>query len=142
MASHKFKTDDRPPAGLLCRHCGRLNALNAPRCLDCNEAFQEASEPPQPSSTRQAPRARRKPSLLPSAAFFAGLLRLGALAFLFYDLFDGGNWLANVTAGLAPSDPAALRYDVYAVYETLRDMALVGGIWLLTAMVAPRRTPS
>lgn len=111
-----------------------------------SDPFAEASLPtpenPAPLSPLRPNRPRRRPALVSSTAvsrlvFFA---RLSSVLFLLWGVLDTSAWLTRVTAGLAANDIAAVRYSVFAVYEVLRDVALVIGVWLLT-LLRPKPTP-
>jgi hypothetical protein len=39
---------------------------------------------------------------------------------------------------MTPEDPRIIRYSLFAIYELVRDAAIVGGVWLLT-LLKPRR---
>ena len=51
---------------------------------------------------------------------------------------DTSTWLTNITAGLPAEDGAALHYSVFAIFELIRDICLVAGVWLLTYL-SPRQ---
>lgn len=70
--------------------------------------------------------------------FLAMLIRLAVIAFLLWGVLDTGRWLNATTAGLAPGDPAAIRYNIFAIYELARNATLGAAAWLLT-MIRPRR---
>ena len=93
-----------------------------------------------PTRLRNAVRARRRHTGQPNPGWLnlAWLLRLASVLFLFYGVLDTSIWLTNASKTLAPADPAGLRYSVFAVYELVRDLCIVAGVWLLT-MLTPRR---
>jgi hypothetical protein len=85
---------------------------------------------------RNAVRARRRADAPPNPSWlnFAWLLRLCSVLFLFWGVVDTSIWLTSTTKALAPSDPAGLRYSVFAIYELVRNLCIVAGVWLLTLL--------
>lgn len=141
-----------PPARPLvaCEACGKANLQGAESCLDCGEPIPDPGLGGQPvqafegqlggARTREAVRSRRRFEALESPSWlnFAWLLRFCSVLFLFWGVLDTSIWLTSTTKGLAPSDPTGLRYSVFAIYELVRDLCIVAGVWLLT-MLHPRR---
>jgi hypothetical protein len=155
MAESELKLD------VACPRCGTSNMPAASKCRQC---FQDLSAvapdtapapglfdvPPatlaldhvvEPTRLRRAVRARRKQAGTPaSPALFnlAWLLRLASVVFLFWGVIDTSMWLDKLTHTMQPEDPRILRYSLFAIYEIVRDAAIVGGVWLLT-LLKPRR---
>ncbi len=141
-----------PPARpmVACEACGKANLLNAETCHACGAPMPGPDEGGQPlesleaaiggSRLREAVRSRRRHELPenPSWLNFAWLLRLCSVLFLFWGVIDTSIWLTSTTKSLAPSDPAGLRYSVFAIYELVRNLCIVAGVWLLTVL-NPRR---
>lgn len=137
---------DFPRAMVPCPACGRSNAFSLDNCADCGAAMVPQRMPTleqviAPERLRKAVRARRKldgPASSPALINLTWLLRLGSVLFLFWGLIDTSFWLDKFTRGMAPEDPLIIRYSLFAIYEIVRDAAIVGGIWLLT-FLKPRR---
>jgi hypothetical protein len=137
---------DFPRAVVTCPQCGKSNAFNLDTCVDCGAAMAGTGMPSleqviAPARLRKAVRARRKQeSTSPTPAWInlAWLLRLGSVLFLFWGVIDTSFWLDKLTRGMAPDDPTIIRYSLFAIYEIVRDAAIVGGVWLLT-FLKPRR---
>lgn len=140
-----------PPRPMVaCEACGKANLLTADTCHACGAAMAEPELQGQPldeaeaalrgSRLREAVRARRRQEAPehPSWLNFAWLLRLCSVLFLFWGVLDTSIWLTSTTKALAPTDPAGLRYSVFAIYELVRNLTIVAGVWLLT-MLPPRR---
>ena len=141
-----------PPARpmVACEACGKANLMNAEVCLECGQpmpepglggaAVEEVEHAIGGSRLREAVRSRRRYELPENPAWlnFAWLLRLCSVLFLFWGVVDTSIWLTATTKTLAPTDPAGLRYSVFAIYELVRDLCIVAGVWLLT-MLNPRR---
>ncbi|HEY9723467.1 MAG TPA: zinc ribbon domain-containing protein [Oscillatoriaceae cyanobacterium] len=130
---------DLPRPQITCPSCGRTNLLNVTQCLECGAPMTpEAANGS--SSLRAAARGRRKG--LVSELFgwikFSWVLRLASVLFLFWGVVDTSTWLTNITAGLPAEDGAALHYSVFAIFELIRDICLVAGVWLLTYL-SPRQ---
>lgn len=129
-----------------CPACGKINMLSTDDCLDCGASMRAKTgplpdAPIEPGGLKAAARARRRsmptvPALNGDTVVF--LVRLGSVIYLFWGILDTSTWLNNVTSGLKPENPVALRYNIFAVYELLRNFCLVVGLWLLTAL-RPRR---
>ncbi|MDB5099612.1 MAG: Double zinc ribbon [Cyanobacteria bacterium RYN_339] len=137
---------DFPRAALTCPACGKTNTFSLDTCVDCG-ASMAGGRPPSleqviaPTRLRKAVRARRKHEGAPgSPALFnlAWLLRLASVIFLFWGVIDTSFWLDKLTRGMAPEDPTIIRYSLFAIYEIVRNAAIVGGVWLLT-LLKPRR---
>lgn len=140
-----------PPARPLvpCEACGKANLVNAEICLECGAPMPEPDLAGQPldeaeqaaggSRLREAVRSRRRYELPDNASWrnLAWLLRLCSVLFLFWGVVDTSLWLNATTKTLAPTDPAGLRYSVFAIYELVRNLCIVAGVWLLT-MLRPR----
>lgn len=125
-----------------CPACGKVNMLSTNQCLDCGASMKAArSEPvaeaPEAGGLKAAARARRR-SIATGPVWNWGtaifVLRLVSVLYLFWGVLDTSTWLTNVTSGLKPDDPAATRYNVFAVFELLRNFSLVAGLWLLTLL--------
>lgn len=124
-----------------CPSCGNVNMLSTDECLECGASMKGGRPAPAPEpavekrSLKAAARTRRRPAFsLPalnwSTAIF--LVRLGSVLYLFWGVLDTSTWLNNVTSGLKPDSFAAVRYNIFAVFELVRNICLVLGIWLLT----------
>ena len=142
---------ERPRQLAHCASCGRANAFGAEACVECGEALSAPAatalpgEPAasaalpetSPRARRQAP--RRRSLKLPAGVTLPLLVRVAAVAYLFWGLYDTSAWLDRVTTTLAPADPAALRYNLYAIFELARHAGIVLGVWLLTMLRPARR---
>jgi len=137
---------DFPRAAQICGSCGKANAFSLDTCAECGAPMGLGRAPTleqaiAPTRLRKAVRARRKQGGTPaSPALFnlAWLLRLASVIFLFWGVIDTSFWLDKLTRGMAPEDPTIIRYSLFAIYEIVRDAAIVGGVWLLT-LLKPRR---
>lgn len=131
---------DLPKPQITCPSCGRTNLLNVAQCLECG-APMTPEAPNAPSSLRAAARGRRRGLLkeLFGWVTVGWLLRLAAVLFLFWDVLDTSNWLTRMSHGLPAGDAAALDYNVFAIFELVRDLCLVTGVWLLTALGRHRK---
>jgi ribosomal protein L40E len=137
---------DFPRAVAPCSVCGRSNVFNIDACVDCGAPIGPIKLPSHdhvvaPERLRKAVRARRKQEgavVSPAWINAAWLLRLGSVLFLFWGVIDTSFWLDKFTRGMAPEDPLLIRYSLFAIYELVRDVVIVGGVWLLT-FLKPRR---
>jgi ribosomal protein L40E len=139
---------DFPRAVASCPVCGKSNVFNIDSCVDCGAAMGPSPSMPTldqvvvaPERLRKAVRARRKQEgavASPAWINLAWLLRLGSVLFLFWGVIDTSFWLDKFTRGMAPEDPLLIRYSLFAIYELVRDVVIVGGVWLLT-FLKPRR---
>lgn len=130
-----------------CEACGKSNPFNVDVCLDCGaplpgDGAGRVEDHDGSSRRREAVKGRRRaaPGTAsdPSRLNLVWLARLCAVLFMFWGVIDTSSWLNGTTKNLAPSDPAAIRYFVFAIYELVRDFCIMAGIWLLT-LLKPRR---
>lgn len=132
----------RVGAAAACPACGKTNPFSIETCVDCGASMTRALEHViAPERLRKAVRARRKhEGAAPSPALInlTWLARLGSVLFLFWGVIDTSFWLNKVTVGMSPEDPIIIHYSLFAIYEIVRDAAIVGGVWLLTYL-KPRR---
>lgn len=95
---------------------------------------------------RRAARGRRRPWELWAKSPWAVNWRMAAKAlaivFLIWGVVDTSFWLDDVTRKMAPDDPAAMRYILFAIYEVVRDAAIALAIWLATQLRLPAAEPN
>lgn len=109
-----------------CPACGKANFLSGERCFECGAPMRAAARPA---------KARRRPLRLEAMSGWVKLgwlLRLVSVLFLFWSMIDTSLWLTHATAGQATQHAAATRFTVHAIFELMRNMGLVAGIWLIT----------
>ncbi|MEB3224051.1 MAG: zinc ribbon domain-containing protein [Candidatus Sericytochromatia bacterium] len=130
---------------VVCEACGKSNPFSSDVCLECGGDMipaQEAGVAPGADASALLsgkPRAGRQRRRAATAAVgrhlsIALLMRVAALGFLFWGVVDTSVWLTRTNETLAPGNPAALQYTVFAVYELIRNASLVLGVWLLTSL--------
>lgn len=129
---------------IACEACGKSNPFNVDVCLDCGAPIatrghlRSTEDLDGSSRRREAVKGRRRTnpglSVDPNWLNLAWLLRLCSVLFLFWGVIETGFWLNSTTKTLTPSDPAGLRYSVFAIYELVRNFCIVVGIWLLTML--------
>lgn len=101
----------------------------------------------EPARGTRRQRARRRPGL-DAKGLWPWLLnwrlaaKVVAILFLLYGVVDTSYWLDDVTRKMAPDDPAAVRYILFAMYEVVRDAAIAWAIWLATQLRLPLGDPT
>ena len=137
---------DFPRALTPCPACGKSNAFSLEDCAECGAPMDGSKTPGvahavAPERLRKAVRGRRRrerTTSTPAWINLSWLMRLGSVVFLFWGVVDTSFWLDKFTRGMQPEDPLLIRYSLFAIYEIVRDAAIVGGVWLLT-FLKPRR---
>lgn len=116
-----------------CPACGKTNLLSGKSCFECGQPMRAARRAVEPPASRSA-RFRRRSLRIGAAGWIKAtwLLRLASVLYMFWCVIDTSLWLNHATAPLATQHAAATRFTVHAIFEVVRNMALVAGLWLLT----------
>ncbi|MEB3195769.1 MAG: zinc ribbon domain-containing protein [Candidatus Sericytochromatia bacterium] len=135
---------------LVCSLCGKSSPHHASACQSCGGELDLPAVGGMPLMDVEAAlgqdrprglRARRRGvgASLSRPLRWVPLLRVAAIAFVLWGVVDTGRWLSEMNRTLSPADPAGLRYTTFAIYELVRNIALAGCVWLLTALATERR---
>lgn len=145
---------------LVCAVCARPNAHGTTECVACQAPFDVGTPEPARATAELPPQARSRAAASPSGSSerlarsgrsarsgvawmkvlgpLAVVVRVLTLVLLLWGVWDTGSWLNSVTRGMRVDDVSAIRYNVFAIYELLRNLTLGSAVWLLTGFMPVR----